>query len=173
MGCPAFTFLEDSLTFSVNTHDPDTGEATDADALPTYRVYEDETAVPILTGTMAILDDLNTVGFYSEQIDCTAANGFEENKTYTIYIEATVDLDTGTISYGFTCLSLSSFAAAVWDALTTSMAAVGSMGRLLAAFLEGHYHFDKATYVEEIRDTADNVIVSRTVTDSATEISKE
>jgi hypothetical protein len=101
MGCPASCDIEDNLVFSICTHDPDTGVLTDADSLPIYRVYEDETATPILTGSMAKLDDPNTTGFYTELIVCTAANGFEDGKTYTIYIEATVDADTGGISYGF------------------------------------------------------------------------
>jgi hypothetical protein len=74
---------------------------TDADAPPAYRIYEDETAIAILTGTMAVLDTANTTGFYTELIACTSANGFENRKTYTIYIEATVDGDTGGITFGF------------------------------------------------------------------------
>ena len=105
MGCQSFTELEGTLVFSICTHDPDTGVITDADAPPTYRIYEDETATPILTGTMAKLDDANTTGLYTETIDCSASNGFENRKTYTIYIEATVDSDTGGISYGFKIVS--------------------------------------------------------------------
>jgi len=101
MGCQTQVDLGDNLTFSITTHDPDTGVLTDADAAPVYRVYEDETAAPILTGTMAILDDANTTGFYTELIACTTANGFEDGKSYNIYIEATVDGDQGGISYGF------------------------------------------------------------------------
>ena len=101
MGCQSEVYIGDSLTFSVCTHDPDTGVLTDADAVPDYRVYEDETGTAILTGSMAKLDDANTVGFYTEQIACTAANGFEDGKSYTVYIEATVDSDTGGICYGF------------------------------------------------------------------------
>ena len=56
MGCQSQVILGANLTFTITTHDPDTGELTDADAAPSYRVYEDETAVPILTGTMALLD---------------------------------------------------------------------------------------------------------------------
>jgi hypothetical protein len=82
MGCQSKVFLESNLTFSICTHDPDTGVLTDASAVPTYRVYEDETAIPILTGDMAKLDDVNTTGFYTEQIACTAVNGFEINKSY-------------------------------------------------------------------------------------------
>lgn len=102
MGCPSFVIIGNNLKFSVTTHDPDTGILTDADGAPSYRVYEDETATAILTGTMATLDAGNTTGFYTELIACTAANGFENGKTYTIYIEATVDGDTGGISYEFT-----------------------------------------------------------------------
>ena len=102
MGCPSFVIIGDNLKFSITTHDPDTGVLTDADAVPPYRVYEDETAVPILTGNMAKLDDANTTGFYTEIIACTVANGFEDAKTYTIYIEATVDSDKGGISFDFT-----------------------------------------------------------------------
>jgi hypothetical protein len=50
---------------------------------------------------MALLDSANTVGFYSEQIALTAANGFEKGKSYNIYISATVGGVTGTISHNF------------------------------------------------------------------------
>lgn len=127
MGCQAEVTLGDNLTFSVCTHDPDTGVLTDADAAPTYRVYEDETGTAILTGSMAKLDDAGTTGFYSEQLACTAANGFENDKSYTIYIQATVDSDTGGICYGFLCRTV---AADVWGyssrTLTQSAASVVS-----------------------------------------------
>jgi hypothetical protein len=90
--------IDDLLTFAVSTHDPDTtgNPAKDADSVPTYRVYEDETGTPILTGSMALLDSTNTVGLYSEQITLSAANGFEVGKVYSIYISATVDSIVGT-----------------------------------------------------------------------------
>ena len=93
--------IDDYLTFCCNTHDPDTGVATDADSVPTYRVYEDETGTPILTGSMAFLDAANTTGFYSERIQLTTANGFEKGKCYTVYIAATVDSDPGTTHHNF------------------------------------------------------------------------
>ena len=108
MGCPSHVDIGDNLVFSICTHDPDTGVLTDADAAPAYRVYEDETAIPILTGTMSILDGLNTTGFYTELIACTPANGFEDGKSYNIYIEAMVDGDTGGISYAFKAISVPS-----------------------------------------------------------------
>jgi hypothetical protein len=76
--------IGDNLTFYAQTSTPATGAETDADAVPSYRIYEEETALPILTGNMALLDDANTVGFYSEQIAVTVANGFEAGKSYAI-----------------------------------------------------------------------------------------
>ena len=101
MGCPRKAYREDNLVFGICTHDPNTGVLTDADAAPTYRIYEDEVAFPVLTGSLAKLDDTNTTGFYSELIACTRQNGFDGRKTYTIYIEATVDGDKGGMCYGF------------------------------------------------------------------------
>lgn len=101
MGCPGEVDIGDNLTFSITTHDPTIGDLTDADSAPSYRLYEDETETPILTGTMAKLDDANTTGFYVETVACTVANGFEVGKTYSIYIAAAVNTITGGISYGF------------------------------------------------------------------------
>jgi len=93
--------IDDLLTFPCNTHAAATGAATDADSVPSYRVYEDETGTAILTGSMAKLDDANTTGFYSEQITLSAANGFEKGKCYTVYISAAVSSVTGTMSHTF------------------------------------------------------------------------
>jgi hypothetical protein len=97
--------LGDNLVFSVCTHDADTGALADATSV-TYRIYEDETATAILNDTMAKLDDDNTLGFYTELIEVTTAKGFESGKTYTVYIEATVDGNTGGIAYAFKVDSL-------------------------------------------------------------------
>lgn len=110
MGCPAFVIIGNTITFSITTHDPDTGVLTDADAVPDYWIYENETGVSInantpLADVMAKLDDAHTTGFYTETITCSTANGYEDGKTYTIYIEATVDSDRGGISYAFTAYS--------------------------------------------------------------------
>jgi len=87
--------IDDALTFYANTTRFDTGAATDADAVPAYRVYEDETGTAILTGNMALIDSSNTAGFYSEQITLSAANGFEKGKCYAVYISAAVNSVTG------------------------------------------------------------------------------
>lgn len=93
--------VDDLLTFPAITHRFDTGALTDADAVPAYRVYEDETGTAILTGNMAKLDDTNTTGFYSEQITLSAANGFEKGKCYTVYITAAVNSVTGGQNHTF------------------------------------------------------------------------
>lgn len=97
-------FIDDLLTFTITTHRFDTGAVTDATGNPAYRVYEDETGTAILTGSMAKLDDTNTTGFYSEQITLSAANGFEVGKSYSVYVEATVNSVLGALSGGFKVL---------------------------------------------------------------------
>lgn len=87
--------IDDVLTFYAVTTKFDTGVATDADAVPSYRVYEDETGTALLNGTMALIDSGNTAGFYSEQITLSAANGFEAGKQYVIYKAATVNSVAG------------------------------------------------------------------------------
>lgn len=87
--------IDDVLTFYAVTTVFSTGVATDADAVPAYRVYEDETTTPILTGNMALLDSANTAGLYSEQITLSAANGFEAGKQYAIHKAATVSSVAG------------------------------------------------------------------------------
>lgn len=101
--------IDDYLTFPCNTHTPSTGAATDADAAPAYRIYEEETGTPITNGTLAKLDDANTTGFYSERIQLLAATGFEVDKTYTIYISAGVGGTTGTMSHTFQIGAKASF----------------------------------------------------------------
>jgi len=101
MGSQMRVTIGDFLTFGICTHDPDTGESTDTDFAPAYRIYEDEIAPPILTGSMAKLDDANTTGFYTERIACSEANGFDDRKSYTVFIQATVFGSTGGISFTF------------------------------------------------------------------------
>lgn len=93
--------IDDYLTFVVNTHKASTGAATDGDGVPIFRIYEDETATPIVTGSMALLDDANTTGFYSERVQLTAGSGFGKGKSYNVYIEVTVNSIVGTISHNF------------------------------------------------------------------------
>jgi len=121
MGCQSDVLLGNNLTFSICTHDADTGVLTVADAAPAYRVYEDETATAILTGNLALLDAVNTTALYSERIACTTTNGFEVRKSYTIYITAVVDGDTGGIAFGFTVENAGPLYVTLTDALTDTV----------------------------------------------------
>lgn len=105
MGCPTLVELDQSFTFSITTHDPDTGVLTDADSLPFYQIFEENVATPILSGVMPKLSDVNTTGCYIVKVAATGANGFVVGKTYTIYIEATVMGSTGGITYNTQCVS--------------------------------------------------------------------
>lgn len=93
--------LDDQITFTVTTHSPTNGSGQDADSVPTYHVYEDETSTPLITGSMALLNGSNTIGFYSEQFQPTIALGFEKGKSYNIYVQAIVGTVTGTMSHTF------------------------------------------------------------------------
>lgn len=79
--------IDDYLTFAAQTHDS-TGAAADADAVPSYAIYEDETAAALVTGNMAKLGAVT--GFYTERVQLTAAAGFEVSKAYTVRVQATV-----------------------------------------------------------------------------------
>jgi hypothetical protein len=83
--------IDGTKTVYLNTHLPSTAAEGDADSLPTYRVYEEITDTTILTGTMAKLDDANTVGLYAARIALTAANGFEAGKEYGVRMRAIVE----------------------------------------------------------------------------------
>ena len=113
MGCQSAVRLGENLPFSFYAHDPDTGEVTDPDSDPTYRIYEEGNPVAILTGTVPLFDAVNTTGLCLKVIACIAANGFETGKGYTIAVEAIVDGDTGGISFGFR-VGNSTLAEEVW-----------------------------------------------------------
>lgn len=91
----ALTIGTDKIFVYINTHDPATGNESDADVLPIYRIYEEGTDAPILTGTFAKLDDTNTTGFYFASEDLLSASGFENSKNYSIRISAQVNGITG------------------------------------------------------------------------------
>jgi len=156
MGCPSEVIIGENLVFSITTHDPDTGVLTDASAAPPYRVYEDETGTAVLNGTMDVLDTDNTTGFYTESIACSVANGFEDGKTYTIYIEATVDGDTGGISYSF-------------KAYTVARAAIKIVVDLLEDILRNKLEIVDATGAVTLRaDNSSTALLTGAVTDDLT-----
>jgi hypothetical protein len=95
------------------------GVAVDADALPTYSIYEDGTDTAILTGTMAKLDDANTTGLYRGIVQATEANGFERYKTYNTKVSAVIGGTTYTVTGSTLALGGSDTIATTSGALTT------------------------------------------------------
>lgn len=84
-------YLDDKVTVYAQFSQPSTGAAYDPSDVPQYRVYEENADIPILTGTLAAIDDANTVGWYGARFDASAANGFEVGKTYSVRGSGTVD----------------------------------------------------------------------------------
>lgn len=84
-------YLGDTLTFWAQLSRYATGEALDATGAVGYRLYEETTDAPVLTGTMTVQDDSNTAGLYRAQASISADNGFEVNKCYCVRVAATVD----------------------------------------------------------------------------------
>jgi hypothetical protein len=83
--------IDDLIPVSMQVSQASTASEYDATGSPTYRVYEQLTDTPILTGSLALIDDANTVGFYGAEIEISAANGFEVGKFYVVRVAATVD----------------------------------------------------------------------------------
>ncbi len=83
--------IDDFLTFGARTHTPLTSADVDADSVPTYDVYEDETGTPIVSAaSMAKLNDGGSLGLYSERIQLTAGIGYEQGKSYHIDVHSVV-----------------------------------------------------------------------------------
>lgn len=80
--------IDDIVYHKIQTSSVTTGAATNADAAPTWRVYEDATATPVTTGSYSTLNSMT--GFYTASITLAAAIGYEKGKTYSIRYEATV-----------------------------------------------------------------------------------
>ena len=139
--------IDDFITFAANVHDPTDGSAADADSAPTYRIYEDETGTPIVTGTMALLDDAGTLGFYSERVQLTAGSGFERGKTYTIYLTAAVGGVTGTWHHSLQVREAPSVA--------------GDANAALVANNLDHLALTATAAADMTTEVADNTILSR------------
>jgi hypothetical protein len=132
-------YLDQTVTCYLATSQFSTGAAFDATGNPAYRVYEQNTNTPILTGSFALLDDASTVGLYSVNIAATAANGFEVGKTYCVYGTATVDgVAAGAALMTFNIQNTpstpadvptaSTIATTVWNTLVSSYNVTGSIG---------------------------------------------
>ena len=147
--------INDLLTFYANVHNASTGAQSAAAAGPNYRVYEDETSTPILTGSMAALDT-TLVGFYSEQITLIASTGFEKGKSYSIFVVASVASVTGTLHHNFQI-------EAEVDANTVSTTVTPADGSVTAAVIA-------TGAIDADAIAADAVGASELAADAATEI---
>jgi hypothetical protein len=105
--------INDVVTIVRLARSPQTGQAMVADAAPTFRVYENITGTPLVTGTFAALDAVNVTGFYVAQVTLSAASGFEVTKHYTVIKQAVVggitdvDIDQWQIQAGVTATTVS------------------------------------------------------------------
>ncbi len=74
--------LNDNITLDFTTHNPTTGEVSDADSLPTCEVFEEANDTPILTPIVTRRS--GKTGDYRVTFLADSANGFEENKSYNV-----------------------------------------------------------------------------------------
>jgi hypothetical protein len=81
-------YLGDTITRDFTTHDPSTGEVSDADVIPTCEVFEGDNDMAILTPT--VVKRTNKTGNYRVSFSATTANGFEEGKYYNVIVQAIV-----------------------------------------------------------------------------------
>lgn len=87
--------LSSTMTLYLQTISPDTGDTVDADAAPTYRVYGNMTTAPLTDGTFALLDAVNTNGFYAAQFVLSTTHGFSASGTYCVRKQATISTVIG------------------------------------------------------------------------------
>ncbi len=80
--------LGDAITLDFTTHNPLTGQVSNADALPTSQVFEDNTDAPILT---PVVINRGLVGDYRLTFVASAANGFELSRSYNVVTQAVVN----------------------------------------------------------------------------------
>ncbi len=157
MGCQTEVEVGANLTFTVAAHNQGTGALADADSVPDYRIYEDETGTPILTGSMALLDDAGTLGFYSELISASTGNGFEAGKSYSIYTTIVVAGVTYAVTYGLRAVTL---ADVIWDeALTGATHNVAtSAGRRLRSIQDFGIYDMGSVWVDEVAGTSSGTV---------------
>lgn len=122
-------FLSDSFYFQIGTSSVTTGAATNADSTPTIAVEEDGA----LMGYAPTVTNITT-GIYRVTVDCTAGNGFEAGRRYSMYAVATVGGVTGRDGVGeFEVLAVDLNTSL--DAAISSRAAPGDDMGILAAEL--------------------------------------
>lgn len=81
--------IDEAVYFDICTHTPSTGAVTDADATPTFDVYEEATDTGLL-GATNFTKRTSLTGDYRGTFTASAANGFEAGKWYSVIASATV-----------------------------------------------------------------------------------
>ncbi len=81
--------IDEVIIFDVVTHVPSTAAVSDADSAPTFDVFEEDTDTPILAA-QAMTKRTSKTGNYRGSITCSAANGFEAGKWYSVVVTAIV-----------------------------------------------------------------------------------
>ena len=81
--------LGDVITLDFTTHNPSTGNVSDADTLPLCEVFEDSNDVPILEPV--VVKRSGKIGDYKVSVEATVANGFEVGRSYNVVVTATVN----------------------------------------------------------------------------------
>jgi len=85
--------LENAVTLNFAVHIPATGAVSDADALPTAKIFEADNDTAILTPTVTRRVGAQRTGEYRVDFTASAANGFEAGKSYCcafIYVISTI-----------------------------------------------------------------------------------
>jgi len=109
MPVPTIGLLTKAFSWSFDVRDS-FGASADADAAPTYAIYEHETTTAIVTGSMTKLGSVT--GFYTEDIDLAIASGFETFHSYQLRISWTYNSKDYSKSYAFTVLGADALAEA-------------------------------------------------------------
>jgi len=120
------------------------GDLIDADELPTWTVYAEDSDEVVATGDCAKRDDANTTGYYVAIGDISSPP-YSEGTSYSVRVEALVAdiptaapvgrflvVETDVVRQSDLASLVSDIAAAVWNYLTSAMTTTGSIGKKLA-----------------------------------------
>lgn len=131
--------LEDTVYLHVGTTDPSTGGAANASSTPTVTVEEDGVAM----GYSPTVTNVAT-GLYRITIVCSAANGFEWGKRYSVYLVATVAGVTGRDGIAEFEVGDAGAAWSVWEEILTGAThnVATSAGRKLRQIAGASFSFD-------------------------------
>lgn len=119
MPVPTIGVLTKAFSFSFDVRDT-FGVSADADAVPTYAIYEHETTTAVVTGSMAKLGSVT--GYYTEEVTLLVASGFESFHTYQLRISWTYNAKDYSKSYAFIVLGADTLAEAGGGSYPVSLA---------------------------------------------------